>query len=163
MAFVAARIAKQVDGPVKVTWTREEDIRHDIFRPAYHDQLWARLDNGRIVGWKHRVSGSAVMARFLPKFFQNGVDPDGVDSAQDTPYDIDNRLIEFNREEPPGVITGFWRGVGPNNNVFAIESFIDELARRAGQDPIAFRRAHLTESPRLRAALDLVAEKSGWG
>jgi isoquinoline 1-oxidoreductase beta subunit len=164
MAYAAARIAKQVDGPVKVVWTREEDIRHDVYRPAYRDLLWARLDGaGRIAAWKHRITGSAVMARFLPPFFQKGVDPDGVDSAQDTPYDIDNRLIEFNREEPPGIVTGFWRGVGPNNNVFAIESFIDELARRAGQDPVAFRRAHLAGSPRLRAALDLAAQASGWG
>ena len=163
MAYSAARIAKQVDGPVKVVWTREEDIRHDIYRPAYHDIVWARLQGGRITGWKHRVTGSAVMARFIPAFFQKGVDPDGVDSAQDIPYDIPNRRIEFNREEPPGIITGFWRGVGPNNNVFAIESFLDELARKAGQDPIAFRRAHLGQTPRLRAALDLVRDKSGWG
>jgi isoquinoline 1-oxidoreductase subunit beta len=162
MAYSAARIAKQVDGPVKVVWTREEDIRHDIYRPVYRDLLWARLEGDRIVAWKHRISGSAVMARFLPAFFQKGVDPDGVDSAQDVPYDIPNRRVEFNREEPPGVITGFWRGVGPNNNVFAIESFIDELARKAGKDPIAFRRAHLGKTPRLQAALDLVREKSGW-
>jgi isoquinoline 1-oxidoreductase beta subunit len=71
--------------------------------------------------------------------------------------------VEFNREEPPGIVTAFWRGVGPNNNVFAIESFIDELARSAGQDPIAFRRAHLDKVPRLQAALDLVKQKSGWG
>ena len=162
MAFTAARIAKQVDGPVKVVWTREEDIRHDIFRPAYRDLLWARLEGERIVGWKHRISGSAVMARFLPPFFQKGVDPDGVDSAQDIPYDIPNCRVEFNREEPPGVNTGFWRGVGPNNNVFAIESFIEELARKAGKDSIAFRRAHLDKTPRLQAVLDLVREKSGW-
>jgi isoquinoline 1-oxidoreductase beta subunit len=163
MAYAAARIAKQVDGPVKVTWTREEDIRHDVYRPAYRDLLWARVEDGKIAAWKHRISGSAVMARFLPPAFQHGVDIDGVDSAQDVPYDIEHKRIEFNREEPPGVITGFWRGVGPNNNVFAIESFIDELAHRAGKDPVAFRRAHLTGSPRLRAALDLVAEKAGWG
>jgi isoquinoline 1-oxidoreductase subunit beta len=163
MAFSAARIAAHVDGPIKVVWTREEDIRHDIYRPAYHDMLSARLDGGRIVGWKHKISGSAVMARFLPAFFHNGVDPDGVDSAQDVPYDIPHVRVAFNREEPPGVVTGFWRGVGPDNNVFAIESFIDELARKAGKDPIAFRRAHLDTTPRLQAALDLVREKSGWG
>src|SRR6202035_303159 len=73
MAFSAARIAAHVDGPIKVVWTREEDIRHDIYRPAYHDMLSARLDGGRIVGWKHKISGSAVMARFLPAFFHNGV------------------------------------------------------------------------------------------
>ncbi len=163
MAYTAARIARHVDGPVKVVWTREEDIRHDIYRPAYHDRLWARLEGDRIVGWKHRVSGSSVMARFLPPVFRKGVDPDGVDSAQDIPYDIPNLRVEFIREEPPGINTGFWRGVGPNNNVFAIESFIDELARKAGKDPIDFRRTHLNKTPRLRAALDLVREKSGWG
>ena len=163
MAYSAARIAKHVDGPVKVVWTREEDIRHDVYRPAYHDRLWARLKGDRIVGWRHRVSGSSVIARWLPAAFQKGVDPDGVDSGADMPYDIPNLRVEFNREEPPGVITGFWRGVGPNNNVFAIESFIDELARKAGRDPIDFRRGHLSKTPRLQAALDLVREKSGWG
>jgi isoquinoline 1-oxidoreductase beta subunit len=162
MAYDAARIAKQVDGPVKVTWSREEDIRHDMFRPAYLNSLAARLESGRIVAWKHKVSGSSIMARWLPPAFQKGVDPDGVDSAQDIPYDIPNLRVEFNREEPPGVRTAFWRGVGPNNNVFAIESFIDELARKVGKDPIAFRRAHLEKTPRLRNALDLVMKESGW-
>ena len=163
MAYSAARIARHVDGVVKVVWTREEDIRHDVYRPAYHDRLWARLEGDRIVGWKHRVSGSSVLARWMPAAFQKGVDPDGVDSGADMPYDIPNLRVEFNREEPPGVITGFWRGVGPNNNVFAIESFIDELARKAQMDPIDFRRAHLGKTPRLQATLDLVREKSGWG
>lgn len=162
MAYAATRIAKHVPGPVKVVWTREEDIRHDIYRPAYHDRLAARLEQGRIVGWRHRISGSAVMARFLPAFFQKGVDPDGVDSAQDLAYEIPNYRVEFNREEPPGVNTGFWRGVGPNNSVFAIESFIDELARKARQDPIQFRQAHLGKTPRLQRVLELVKEKSGW-
>ena len=163
MCYDAARIAKHVEGPVKVVWTREEDIRHDIFRPAYHDMVAARLQGDRIVGWKHKISGSAVLARFLPPAFQKGVDPDGVDSAIDIPYDIPNVRVEFNREEPPGVNAGFWRGVGPNNTVFAIESFMDELARKVGKDPIEFRRAHLDKTPRLQAALDLVKQKSGWG
>ncbi len=162
MAISAARIAQKVDGPVKVVWTREEDIRHDIYRPAYHNILSAKLDGDRIVAWKDKVSGSAVMARWLPPFFQKGVDPDGVDSARDVPYDIPNVRVEFNREEPPGVNTGFWRGVGPNNNVFAIESFIDELAKKAGKDPIAFRLANLDRTPRLKAVLQMVGEKSGW-
>jgi len=162
MAYDAARIAKQVDGPVKVTWSREEDIRHDMFRPVYHNSLAARLEGDRIVAWKHKVSGSAVLARWLPPAFQKGVDPDGVDSAQDIPYDVPNLRVEFNREEPPGIRTAFWRGVGPNNNVFAIESFIDELAHKVGKDPIAFRRAHLEKTPRLRNALDLVAKESRW-
>jgi isoquinoline 1-oxidoreductase beta subunit len=163
MAFLATRIAAHVDGPVKVVWTREEDTRHDVYRPAYRDVLSARLSGDRIVAFKHRVAGSAVVARWLPAAYTNDVDFDGVDSAVDTPYDIPNLRVEFVREEPPGIVTGFWRGVGPNNNVFAIESFIDELARKAGRDPVDFRRAHLGKSPRMLAALDLVASKSGWG
>src|ERR1700730_11266524 len=163
MAYTAARIAKQVEGPVKVVWTREEDIRHDFYRPASRDRFWARFGGDRIIGWKHRVSGSSVNARFLPRVFQKGIDPDSVASALDIPYDIPHLRVEFNREEPPGVNTGFWRGVGPNNNVFSIESFIEELAHKAGKDSIAFRRAHLDKTPRLQATLDLVREKSGWG
>ena len=144
-------------------WTREEDIRHDVYRPVYRDTIAASLSNGRIVAMKYKVSGSSVIARWLPPAFQHGVDIDAVDSAVDTPYDIPNLQVEFVRAEPPAVPTGFWRGVGPNNNVFAIESFMDELAKKVGKDPIAFRRGMLGKSPRLLAALDLAAQKSGWG
>jgi len=163
MVVTAVRIARQVDGPVKVVWTREEDMRHDVYRPVYRDVISASLSGGKIAGWKYRVSGSAVIARWLPPAFQNGVDIDAVDSAVDMPYDIPNFRVEYVRAEPPAVPTGFWRGVGPNNNVFAIESFMDELARKAGKDPVAFRRDMLGKTPRLRAALDLVAQKSDWG
>ncbi len=159
----AVRIAKHVDAPIKVVWTREEDIQHDIYRPAYRDVISATLSSGKIVAWKYRVTGSSIMARWFPPGFQNGIDIDAVDSAVDIPYDIPNLRVEYVRAEPPAVPTGFWRGVGPNNNVFAIECFMDELARKAGADPIAFRRGMLGRTPRLRAALDLVAEKSGWG
>jgi isoquinoline 1-oxidoreductase subunit beta len=159
----AVRIAKQVDGPVKVVYTREEDIQHDIYRPVYLDRMSASLLNGRIVGWKHRIAGSAVIARWLPPAFQKGIDIDAIDSAADIPYDIPNLRVEYVRDEPPAVPTGFWRGVGPNNNVFAIETFIDELARKSNKDPVTFRRDHLGKAPRLRAALDLAAEKAGWG
>ena len=159
----AVRVAKQVDGPVKVVYTREEDIQHDIYRPVYLDRISASLSNGRIVGWKHRITGSAVIARWLPPAFQKGIDIDAIDSAADMPYDIPNLRVEYVRDEPPAVPTGFWRGVGPNNNVFAIETFIDELAKKSNKDPVAFRRDHLDKEPRLRAALDLAAEKAGWG
>jgi isoquinoline 1-oxidoreductase beta subunit len=163
MVVAAVRIAKQVDGPVKVVWTREEDIQHDIYRPIYRDTIVATLSDGKIKGWKYRVVGSAVLARWLPPAFQKGIDIDAIDSAADMPYDIPNFHVEYVRAEPPAVPTGFWRGVGPNNNVFAIECFMDELARKAGKDPIAFRRDMLGQTPRLKAALDLVAEKSNWG
>jgi isoquinoline 1-oxidoreductase subunit beta len=160
---IAARIAKQVDGPLKVTWSREEDMQHDVYRPSYRNVLAASVSEGRIVGWSHRVTGSSVIARWLPPAFQKGVDIDAVDSAADIPYDIPNIQVEYKRDEPPGVPTGFWRGVGPNNNVFAIESFIDELARQAGKDPVTFRRDNLAKTPRLLAAIDLVTSKSDWG
>ena len=163
MVIAAVRIAKHVDGPVKVVWTREEDIQHDVYRPVYRDTIAATLSGGKIVGWKYRVSGSSIMARWFPPGFQNGVDIDGVDSAIDIPYEIPNLHVEFVRAEPPAVPTGFWRGVGPNNNVFAIECFMDELARKAGKDPIDFRRSMLGNQPRFLAALNLAAEKSNWG
>ncbi len=89
----AVRIAKKVDGPVKVVWTREEDIQHDIYRPVYRDLLSARLSGGKITGWKHRVTGSSIMARWLPPAFQKGIDIDAVDSAVDIPYDIPNLRV----------------------------------------------------------------------
>jgi isoquinoline 1-oxidoreductase subunit beta len=163
MVVAAVRIAKHVDGPVKVVWTREEDIQHDVYRPVYRDTIAATLSDGKIVGWKYRVSGSSIMARWFPPGFQNGIDIDAVDSAVDTPYDIPNFHVEYVRAEPPAVPTGFWRGVGPNNNVFAVECFMDELARKAGKDPVDFRRSMLGNQPRFLAALNLAAEKSNWG
>jgi len=163
MVAAAVRIGKQVDGPVKVVWTREEDIQHDIYRPVYRDVISATLSGGKIAAWKYRVTGSSILARWLPPAFQGGIDIDAVDSAVDNPYDIPNFQVEYVRAEPPAVPTGFWRGVGPNNNVFATECFMDELAHKAGADPIAFRLGMLGKTPRLKAALELVAEKSSWG
>jgi len=164
MALSAVRVAQHLDGePVKVVWTREEDIQHDVYRPAYRDTIAATLSGGKVAAFKYKVTGSSVIARWLPPAFQNGIDIDAIDCAVDMPYDIAHLHVEYVRAEPPAVPTGFWRGVGPNNNVFAIECFMDELARKAGKDPIAFRRAMLGKSPRFLAALDLVAEKSSWG
>jgi isoquinoline 1-oxidoreductase subunit beta len=163
MVVAAVRIAKQVDGPVKVVWTREEDIQHDIYRPVYRDLISATLSDGKVFAWKYRIAGSGVIARWLPPAFQKGIDIDAVDAAVDIPYEIPNIQVEYVRVEPPAIPTGFWRGVGPNNNVFAIECFMDELARKVGKDPIEFRRAMLTKQPRFLGALNLAAEKSGWG
>jgi isoquinoline 1-oxidoreductase beta subunit len=159
----AVRVARQVAGPVKVTWSREEDIHQDVYRPVYYDRLTASVADGKINGWHHRVTGASILARWLPPAFQKGVDGDAMDSAADIPYDIPNLRVEYVRDEPPGVPTGFWRGVGPNKNVFAIESFFDELAAASHKDPVAFRRDLLQGNPRLRAVLDLVASKAGWG
>jgi len=164
MAAMAARIAQHVDGaPLKVVWTREEDIRHDYYRPMYRDVVSGTLENGTLSTLHYKVCGSSILARWLPPAFQNGIDIDGVDSAVDLPYDIPNLQVEYLRVEPKAVRTGFWRGVGCNNNVFAIESFVDEMARKAGKDPVAFRLAMLGKSPRLKATLELAAARSGWG
>jgi isoquinoline 1-oxidoreductase beta subunit len=164
MALSAVRVAQRLDGaPLKVVWTREEDIQHDVYRPSYRDVISATLLDGKFSGFKYKVCGSSVLARWLPPAFQKGIDIDSVDSAVDMPYDVPHFQVEYVRVEPPGVPTGFWRGVGPNNNVFAIESFVDECAKKVGKDPVAFRRDMLNKTPRLRAALDLAAEKSGWG
>lgn len=159
----AARIAQRVPGPVKVIWSREQDIQHDVYRPAYLNKLSASVVNRRILAWRHRVVGSSVIARWLPGAFQNGIDWDAVAGAADLPYDIPNLQVEYVREEPLSIPTGFWRGVGPNNNVFAVESFIDELAEKTNYDPYEFRHALLAKTPRLRAALELAAEKGNWG
>lgn len=164
MALVAARVAQRLDGrPVKVVWTREEDIRQDIFRPMYRDIASATLRDGRIESFSYKVCGSSIYARYLPEAIRDGIDIDAVEGAVHLPYDIPNLRIEYLRAEPKAVRTGFWRGVGCNNNVFAIESFMDEMARKAGRDPVAFRAAMLGSNPRLKAVLELAAAKAGWG
>ncbi len=159
----AVRIAQKVDGPVKVIWTREEDIQQALYRPFYFDRFQASLSGGKIAAWSHKIAGSSILARWAPPFFKNGLDSDAVDGAIDFPYDTANLHVEYVRAEPPGVPTCFWRSVGPGHNIFVVESFVDEFAHAAGQDPVAFRRAHLTKEPRLLACLNLAAEKAGWG
>jgi len=160
----AVQIAQHVEGPVKVVWTREEDIQHDMYRPYFFDRMSAGLDDkGKPVAWNHRFAGSSVIARYLPPAFNKGLDPDTTEGAIDLVYAFPNLHVEYLRVEPPGIPTAFWRSVGPSHNVFVTESFIDELAAAAKQDPVAYRRALLDKTPRAKAVLDLAAEKAGWG
>jgi len=160
----AVQIAMHVDGPVKVVWTREEDIQHDMYRPYWLDRISAGLDNtGKPVAWNHRYAGSSVIARWLPPAFKNGLDLDSTEGAIDLAYALPNMHVEYLRVEPPGILTAFWRSVGPSHNVFVTESFMDELAAAAEQDTVAYRRALLDRSPRAKAVLDLAAAKAGWG
>src|SRR3954447_4618601 len=160
----AVQIAQHVDGPVKVVWSREEDIQHDMYRPYWFDRLAAGLDDqGRPVAWHHRFAGSSVIARWLPPGFKNGIDPDSTEGAIDLVYNLPNFHVEYVRVEPPGIPTAFWRSVGPSHTVFVVESFMDEIAAAAKQDAVAYRRALLDKSPRAKAVLDLAAEKAGWG
>ncbi|TPI76335.1 xanthine dehydrogenase family protein molybdopterin-binding subunit [Mesorhizobium sp. B2-8-9] len=157
-------IARQVDGPVKVVWTREEDIQHDMYRPMFHDRLSAGLDaKGMPVAWNNRFAGSSIIARWLPPGFNNGLDPDTTEGAIGLVYDLPNLHVEYVRVEPPGIPTAFWRSVGPSHNVFVTESFMDELAAAAKQDPVAYRLALLDKTPRAKAVLELAAKKAGWG
>ncbi len=160
----AVKVAKQVDGPVKVIWTREEDIQHDMYRPYYYDRLAAGLDeSGMPIAWTDRVTASSILARWAPAIFKNGLDSDAVEGAKEPPYELPNILVDYVRQEPPGIQTAFWRGVGPTHNIFVVESFIDELAAAAKKDPLEYRVALLGKSPRAKRVLELAAEKSGWG
>ena len=160
----AVQIGKQVAGPVKVVWTREEDMQHDMYRPYYYDRIAAGLDvQGRPIAWTHRVTASSLVARYVPALLKDGLDFDAVEGAAEPPYTFPNMLVDYMRQEPPGIRTGWWRGVGPTHNIFVVESFIDELAAVTKQDPVQYRRALLGTSPRAKAVLDLAAEKAGWG
>ncbi len=141
----AVRIAKAAGRPVQALWTREDDMRHDHYRPANYTHLRSGIDNGgRTVAWFQRIVG--------PSLALEGVD---------IPYAIPN-IREEHIEVEPGVPTGPWRSVGASQNAFVVECFIDELAHAAGAEPLAFRRKLLGKAPRHHAVLDLAAEKSGW-
>ena len=149
---------------MKLVWTREQDLRHDYYRPYYYDRVAAGLDgSGKLVGWTHRVTGSSVMARWAPAGFKNGLDPDAVEGAAETPYDVPATFVDYVRHESDAMNTGWWRGVGPTHNVFVVESFLDELASAAKQDPVVFRRNLLQKNPRALAVMNLAAEKANWG
>jgi isoquinoline 1-oxidoreductase beta subunit len=159
----AVRIAQKVDRPVKVIWSREEDVQHDFFKPQFYDVLSAGLDSsGRPVAWSHRVVGSSITARWMPRFFKDGLDEDAVDGAYG-PYSFPNVLIDYVRQESPAVKTGWWRGIGPTHNTFVAEGFIDELAFTAKQDPVRYRASLLTAHPRATAVLERAASLAKWG
>ncbi|MDR8401826.1 molybdopterin-dependent oxidoreductase [Paraburkholderia sp. USG1] len=157
----AVRIGKHVNGPVKVVYTREEDIQQENYRPMYHMHARAKVQDGKILAWHHRVTGPALLARWLPEFFIKNVDLDAVEGAVDMPYGIPNLYVEYVRQETP-IPTSFWRGVGPNANVFATESLVEKIAHSINVDPLEFRRRMLQNNPRALAVLNLAAEKAGW-
>ncbi|HXX30067.1 MAG TPA: molybdopterin cofactor-binding domain-containing protein, partial [Myxococcaceae bacterium] len=161
MDFVieAVQVSKAVAAPVKVMWTREDDLTHDFYRPPSVHHLAGMLDGaGKPLAWLHRLS---VPSR-SPDRLKNGIDQGAMNGALQNPYTFPNLDVQFAAALTP-VPLGPWRSVAHSYNAFAVEGFIDELAHLAGQDPLAFRRQALTGSPRHLRALDLVAEKSGWG
>ena len=159
----ALETSKQLGVPVKVVWSREDDIQHDQYRPACVHRLQAAVDGaGRPVAWTHRIVAPSIMARVFPTMVKNGLDGEAVEGGVGMPYTIANVHVDYVMPET-GIPVGFWRSVNNTFNAFAVESFVDELAAAAKQDPYQFRRALLTKSPRHLGALQLAATKAGWG
>lgn len=171
----AVKIAKQMPGtPIKLQWSREEDMLHGFFHPTTKAKARGALDaDGNLTGLHIRISGQSILAALMPQALANGMDfatfqgllPSGVDARvedQTLKYTFDTLLVDHAMRNPP-VRPGFWRGVNANQNAIYLECFMDELAHAAGRDPLEFRLAHLKDSPNSQAVLKAVAEKSGWG
>ena len=157
----AIEISKAVGAPVKLVWTREDDMTHDFYRPTSLHRLSAGLDaSGKPVAMKFHLTSSSVTARLFPPFVKDGLDPFMLEAAA-VPYDIPNQLADSVIHDT-GLRVGYWRSVSHALNAFANESFMDELALAAGKDPYEFRRALLDKHPRLKNVLELAAAKSGW-
>jgi isoquinoline 1-oxidoreductase beta subunit len=162
----AAMIAKAIDGraPVKLQWTREDDMRAGFYRPMSSHTLEAALDaDGNISAWKHRTAAQSIFAGTpLSALIQDGIDPSTVEGSRELPYAIPNLNVKATLVET-GIPVLWWRSVGHTQNAFVTETFFDELAREAGKDPVAWRQELLKDHPRHAEVLRLVAEKAGWG
>ena len=160
----AVETSKAVGAPVKVIWSREDDTKHDYYRPVTYVRMWGAVDAaGAPVAWKQRLVQQSLLKRLNPNALagSKGVDAISLEGAANLPYAIPNLRVEYT-ETDPGIPFGFWRSVGSSVNGFVTEAFIDEMATAAGEDPYQFRRSLLASHPRHRAALDLVAEKAAW-
>jgi len=159
----AVQISQATGAPIQVTWSREDDIQRDFYRPAVYCKLVAGLDsNGWPVALKSRIVSPSIMSRFFPGSVKNGIDESSVEGQANSKYAIPNFLVEYVLTEI-GVPVGFWRSVGNSQNGYIAECFVEELARAAGKDSFEFRRKLLTDAPRHRGVLELAAEKAGWG
>jgi len=159
----AVSIAKAAGRPVKLIWTREEDIQNDVYRPGNYTRIEAGLDDkGRLTAWSHKIVCPSIFARVFPGMMKNGIDNAAVEGVTDLEYEVPNLLAEYVRIDLP-VPVGFWRSVGASHNGFIIESFVDELAAAAGKGPLEFRLAHLAKHPRAKRVLETAALKAGWG
>ncbi|MGQ7939881.1 molybdopterin cofactor-binding domain-containing protein [Paraburkholderia sp. D1E] len=163
----AVSIAKALGAngtPVKLQWTREDDIHGGLYRPMYFHKLDAGLTaDGKLVGWRHRIVGQSILAGtpFASVMVKNGIDGTSVEGAANVAYAIPNISVELTTTQT-GVPVLWWRVVGSSHTAFAVEAFIDEAAHAAGKDPFVFRRDLLAHEPRMRGVLELAAEKAGW-
>ena len=162
----AVHVAKASKNPVKVIWTREDDMKGGWYRPMWYDRIDGGLDaDGNIVGWHQTIVGQSIIAGTPfegAMVSADGVDETSVEGAREIPYDIPNILVDLHTTKI-GVPVQWWRSVGHSHTAFVVESFMDELAHAAGKDPYEFRRKLLVKQPRHRAVLELAAEKAGWG
>lgn len=162
-AVEAARISKAVNAPVKVTWTRDDDMQHDWYRPVSHHVLSGALDDkGQLTAWRHRVVAPSISSQAKPEGPKDGLDRGAVECAVEMPYHIPNLYVDY-VWSPVAVPLGWWRSVYASQNVFAVESFIDELAALAKIDPYQFRMQMLDKSPRMKNVVELAAAKADWG
>jgi isoquinoline 1-oxidoreductase beta subunit len=163
----AAAIAKASGGqaPIKLVWGREDDMRAGSYRPMYFHALQAGLDaRGELVAWRHTIVGQSILTgtAFEAMLVKDGIDATSVEGAANLPYAIPNLSVELH-SPTLAVPVQWWRSVGSTHTAFATECFLDEVARAAGRDPYAFRRALLAGHPRHLATLDLAAAQAGWG
>ncbi len=161
----AVEVAKAVQAPVKVVWTREDDTRGGWYRPMWYDRLAAGLDaNGHPVAWTHTIVGQSIMAGTAFESFAvaKGIDGSSVEGAADLPYAIPNVQVDLHSPNV-GVPVQWWRSVGHSHTGFVVDSFLDELAHAAGKDPYEFRRALLANQPRYLGVLELAAGRANWG
>ena len=155
-------LSQMLNRPVKVVWSRRDDFANDYFRPANQSRIKAGLDKeGRLTAWFHKVAAQSVMAVKMPQYMQNGIDADAVSGIMDMIYSIPNLKVDYVMVDLP-IQVGWWRSVGYSSNVFAVESFIDEMAHAAGKDPVQFRLDHMEKGSRQYKLLSLLAEKGGW-
>jgi len=158
----AVEASKEAGKPVKLLWTREDDMTHDAYRPPAWDTAAAGFDgDGRLVAWKLHLTGPSITARVFPGAIPAGsVDPFCVEAAANFPYDVPNILVDWVRHEV-GLDVGYWRSVSHALNCFVAESFMDELAYAAGKDPAGFRRALLAKQPRYLEVLEVALRRAG--
>ena len=161
----AVQVAKAVRKPVKVVWTREDDIKGGYYRPMWYDRITAGLDSkNNLIAWQHTIVGQSILkgSPFEEGLTTDGIDGTSVEGAEDIPYEIPSVLVDLH-SPTIGVPVQWWRSVGHSHTAFVVESFIDEVAHKAGQDPFEFRRKLLAGHPRHRNVLELAAQKAGWG
>ncbi|HID98256.1 MAG TPA: xanthine dehydrogenase family protein molybdopterin-binding subunit [Thermodesulfobacteriaceae bacterium] len=159
-AIQTARVCKK---PVRLMWTREEDIKNDFYRPGNAARIEAGLDSrGRLLAWRHKVAAPSVYRRIATSLLSDGIDPAAVEAIHNSVYDFPAVIVDYVEVKAPPPV-GFWRSVGNSHNAFTIETFMDELAGAAGRDPIDFRMDLLDREPRARRVLELVAARAGWG